>query len=69
MKGGLVKAAERKQRQKRLRIGSRETWAAVMNCRRGKKMRLTLGGVLECRMQVVDNLGEDIARPLIAILI
>lgn len=32
-------------------------------------MRLTLSGILECRMQVVDNLGEDVARPLIAILI
>lgn len=69
MKGGLVKAAERKRCQKRLRIGSRETWEAIMNYRRRKKIRLTLGGVLECRMQVVDNLGEDIARPLIAILI
>lgn len=34
-----------------------------------RKIRLTLGGILECGMQVVDNLGEDVGRSLITILV
>lgn len=61
MKGGLVKAAACKPRQK-----MSQNWKPGDM---GRRMRLTLGGILECRMQVVDHLGEDVARPLIAILI
>lgn len=57
MKGGLVKAE----------VGNSCQRAAVEGLH--GKVRLTLDGVLECGVQVVDNLGKDIGGPLIAILI
>lgn len=62
MKGGLVKAAVGDSCQRAVEEPPRQQGS-------DQRLKLTLDGVLECGVQVVDNLGKDVGGPLIAILI